>query len=45
MLPLSLVLTMTEPSYQAAHCCDPEDHSMKLTVLLFKLFSLFHSCM
>jgi len=45
MLPPSLVLTMTEPSYQTAHCCDPENHSMKLTVLLFKLSSLFPSCM
>jgi len=45
MLPLSSFLTMTEPSYQNAHCYDPEDHSMKLAVLLFKLSSLFPSCM
>ena len=35
-----------EPSYQTAHCCDPEEHIMKLTVLLFKLSALFflHAC-
>jgi hypothetical protein len=45
MLLLSSLLTIKEPSYQTAQCCDPEDHSMKLTVLLFKLSACFPSCM